>query len=532
MLSDSASLILSTKSTINPCTINAQKTAFTFNNIDMKNVMGEMWDKYDQFALKLVSYAVEGAVTTTFTQQGHITYNLRGLEWSNVIYETTGSNMNKEWVPVAYAFLTPASAALNPLIINTGWSFNFKKGNRYQNFEFALASSYFTNASEFGVFAAGNNFNNVEFHFLFEPVIPGKMNECAFYGFNSTPSAPSINSIKRIVSADRTEYSYPDFNMRRLCNLFWDKHDDFEIQMAMSSINGTGANTGDIRITPVQMSGLNFVNNGTKQSNDTAGLKLNTENALIGTIINPTTTNGYFVNMAYPVAPVQFKKDNDNVPLKIAFRNSENTGPTVAAGYTSLTRPFIQIAFFVKPIYGVEKATLNINPWGLTTTETNLGVRDTQYTTFTLKGIDMRKVCGSMWDKYDRFNIFLTQTTWFVGACSFIAAWNLTMEGLNFIPQLSLTNTQRQTQVAVMGSIETSEVTNEVRSQGLMGSVVTSFYKGNDVVNLTLTAVGMRPPTDPLTSITPLTGNFTFTIVGVPKDEEQAKEFTQNQMKV
>ena len=514
MLSDSASLILSTKSTVNPCTINAQKTAFTFNNIDMKNVMGEMWNKYDQFALKVVSYSVEGAVTTTFTQQGHITYNLRGLEWSNVIYETTGSNMNKEWVPVVYAFLTPATAALNPLIINTGWSFNFKKGNRYQNFEFALASSYYTNASEFGVFTAGNNFNNVEFHFLFEPVIPGKMNECAFYGFNSTPSAPSINSIKRIVSADRTEYSYPDFNMRRLCNLFWDKHDDFEIQMAMSSINGTGVNTGNIRITPVQMSGLNFVNNGTKQSNDTAGLKLNTENALRGTIINPTTTNGYFVNMAYPVAPVQFKKDNDNVPLKIAFRNSENTGPTVAAGYTSLTRPFIQIAFFVKPIYGVEKATLNINPWGLTTTETNLGVRDTNYTTFTLKNIDIRKLCQSFWDKYDRFNIFLTQTTSHTTSLNSSGGYRLEIEGFDFIPQLSLTNTRRQNQSATLGSVSTFVLANEVVSNGTMASLVTSFYKTRSIVDLKLSAFTLNNAAFPAPD-RPLNGNFTFTIVGV-----------------
>ena len=514
MLSDSASLILSTKSTINPCTINAQKTAFTFNNIDMKNVMGEMWDKYDQFALKLVSYAVEGAVTTTFAQQGQITYNLRGLEWSNVIYETTGSNMNKEWVPVAYAFLTPATAALNPLIINTGWSFNFKKGNRMVNFEFALAASYFTSVSEFGVFAAGNNFNTVEFHFLFEPVIPGKMNECAFYGFNSTPSTPSINSIKRIVSADRTEYSYPDFNMRRLCNLFWDKHDDFEIQMSMSSINGTGANIGDIRITPVQMSGLNFVNNGTKQSNNTDQLNLNTENALIGTLINPTATTGYFVNMAYPVAPVQFKKDGDNVPLKIAFRNSENTGPTLAAGYTSLTRPFIQIAFFVKPIYGVEKATLNINPWGLTTTETNLGVRDTNYTTFTLKNIDIRKLCQSFWDKYDRFNIFLTQTTSFTTALNSSGGYRLEMEGFDFIPQLSLTNTRRQNQSATLGSVSTFVLANEVVSNGTMASLMTTFYKTRSIVDLKLSAFTLNAGAFPATD-RPLLGNFTFTIVGV-----------------
>jgi hypothetical protein len=529
MLSDSASLILSTKSTINPCTINAQKTAFTFNNIDMKNVMGEMWDKYDQFALKVVSFSTDGATSlTSGSNFGWINYNLRGLEWSNVVYETTGSINNKEWIPVASTQLFPTSTQ-NPLITNTGWSFNFKKGKRMVDFEFAISVGLnaAVSVADFGNVVAGNTYNNVEFHFLFEPVIAGKMNECAFYGFNFSP----LQTIPRIISADRTQFYYPSFNMKNLCNLFWDKHDDFEIQMAIASLRGTAVATGDVRITPIQVSGLNFVNNGTKQSNDTAGLRLNTENALLGTIINPAGTSAYAVDMAYPVAPVQFKKDQDIVPLTITFKNSENTGPTIVSytGYGS--SPNFQIGVFVSPIYGVEKATLNINPWGLTTTETNLGVRDTQYTTFTLKGIDMRKVCGSMWDKYDRFNIFLTQTTWHVGACAYISAWNLTMEGLNFIPQISLNNTRRQTQVAVMGSITTSEVTNDVRSQGLMGSVVNSFYKGNDVVNLTMTAVGMRPPTDPLTLITPLTGNFTFTIVGVPKDEEQAKEFTQNRMK-
>jgi len=513
MLSDSASLILSTKSTINPCTINAQKTAFTFNNIDMKNVMGEMWDKYDQFALKVVSFSTEGAVTTTFSQQGHITYNLRGLEWSNVIYEMTGSNVNKEWVPVAYGFLSASVTATNPLIVNTGWSFNFKKGNRYENFEFALSSSYYTNASDFGFFTAGNNFNNVEFHFLFEPVIPGKMNECAIYGFSSCPSTP-INAIKRIVSADRTEYSYPDFNMRRLCNLFWDKHDDFEIQMAMWSFAGTGNNTGDIRITPVQMSGLNFVNNGTKQSNNTEGLFLNTENAIIGTVINPINTSNYSYDLAYAVAPVQFKKDGDNVPLKIAFRNSENTGPTLAAGYTSSTRPFIQIAFFVKPIYGVEKATLNINPWGLTTSETNLGVRDTDYTTFTLKNIDIQKLCQSFWDKYDRFNIFLTQTTSHTTVSNSSGGYRLEIEGFDFIPQLSLTNTRRQNQVATLGSVSTFVTANEVVSNGTMASLVTTFYKTRSIVDLKLNAFAVNGAALPAPD-RPLLGNFTFTIVGV-----------------
>lgn len=515
MLSDSASLILSTKSTVHPCTINAQKSAFTFNNIDMKNVMGEMWDKYDQFALKLVSFSTDGAVSLPGGSPfGFIAYNLKGLEWSNVVYETTGSIMNKEWVPVAYASVQGGTPTINPYIVNTGWSFNWKKGCRNVNFEFAISNGVdaAVNASNFGNIEAGNIYNNVEFHFLLEPVIPGKMNECAFYGFNFNP----LQTIPRIISADRTQYSYPSFNMKNLCNMFWDKHDDFEIQMAMSSIRGTSASlTGDIRIIPVQISGLNFVNNGTKQSNNSNQLNLSTENALLGTLINPTSLSGYAVDLAYPVAPVQFKKDQDIVPLTITFKNTENTGPN-NAGFTAYgSAPNFNIGVFVKPIYGVEKATLNINPWGLTTTETNLGVRDERYTTYTLKGIDLRKVCQSFWDKYDRFNIFLTQTTFITTPLNSNGGYRLEIEGLDFIPQLSLTNTRRQNQVATLGSISIFVNGGSVISNGTMASLVTTFYKTKSVVDLTLRALNLSNGPYPLDRDTPLAGNFTFTIVGV-----------------
>ena len=302
--------------------------------------------------------------------------------------------------------------------------------------------------------------------------------------------------------------------MRRLCNLFWDKHDDFEIQLAMSALRGTGTNTGDVRITPVQMSGPNFVNNGTKQSNNTAQLNLSTENAIIGTVINPTGASQYAVDLAYPVAPVQFKKDGDDVPLTITFKNSENTGTTNAAGFGGYATPLWQLAFFVKPIYEVEKATLNINPWGLTTMETNLGVVDANYTTFTLKNIDIRKLCQSFWDKYDRFNIFLTQTTSHTTTSTSNGGYRLEMEGFDFISQLSLTNTRRQNQVATLGSVSTFVDANTVISNGTMASLVTTFYKTKNVVDLKLSAFAINGAALSAGD-RPLLGNFTFTIVGV-----------------
>jgi hypothetical protein len=234
--------------------------------------------------------------------------------------------------------------------------------------------------------------------------------------------------------------------------------------------------------------------------------------------------------MAYPVAPVQFKKDGDNVPLTIAYRNSENTGPTIVT-FTGTT-PAFQIGFFVKPIYGVEKASLFINPFGLTTTETNLGVRDTDYTTFTLKNINLHQVCRSMWDKYDKFNIFLTCMTSHtpVGNAT-NAAFIIQMEGLDLINQLSLTASNRQTQVATLGSFYGSPTpTTDVRTTGMMASCVTTFFKTKDIVDLKFSAIPLG--TTAFSSMSPFHANFNFTIVGVPKDEEQSKEFTQDLMKV
>jgi hypothetical protein len=282
----------------------------------------------------------------------------------------------------------------------------------------------------------------------------------------------------------------------------------------MISVRGTGNNTGDIRITPVQISGLNFVNNGTKQSNNTDQLNLNTENAIIGTVMNPAGGSNYGVNLAYPVAPVQFKKDGDNVPLTITFKNSENTGTTNAVGFGGFVTPYWQLAFFVKPIYGVEKGTLNINPWGLTTTETNLGVRDANYTTFTLKNINIKNICQSFWDKYDRFNIFLTQTTSHTTSLNSSGGYRLEIEGFDFIPQLSLTNTRQQKQVATLGAVSTFVLANEVVSNGTMASLVTTFYKTKSIVDLKLSAFTLNAGAFAAPD-RPLNGNFTFTIVGV-----------------
>jgi hypothetical protein len=217
--------------------------------------------------------------------------------------------------------------------------------------------------------------------------------------------------------------------------------------------------------------------------------------------------------MQYTPAPVQFLKTSDLVPLTLTFRNAENTAVS-AASFTGV-HPQFQIAFFIKPIYEVDKGTLNISPWGLTTTETNLGVRDTNYTTFTLKNINLKQVCKSFWDKYEKFNIFLTSLTSFSNAGNATnAAIIIQMSGLDFISQTSYISSAGQTQTATLGSFFLSgTASTDPRAQAIQSSGTTTFIKSREVVDITLTALTLGGSA--FSSQSPLGCNFTFTIVGV-----------------
>lgn len=522
MLSESGSLILSTSSTTSPCTINAAKSDFTFSNINMRNVLGAAWDKYDMFTMKVASAASAGTITTTNTAYAVVCYNMAGLTWENLHYDT--AYMSQTFVPIA-VFNMQTTASQNQYIVNTGQSYNFRKCSDIVDLNFTITTPDDTSGpSTFGVSPAGNTYNNVAFHLVFEPVISGEMNECAFFGFNLSSLISS--QVGRTVSSDRKEYNYSAFDMRRLCRNFWDKHEDFEIQMAFYYNIGIGTISGNARICQIQMNGLNFVNSATKNSNSTDRLVMTTESPILGTILYTTSASTHGATMALGYAPIQFKRDGDNANLTINLKNHENSA-AFAFTFTS-TNPRGTIGFFIKPIYKVPKATLYINPYGLTTSQTNLGIINSGSTEFTLNNINMREVCRSMWDKYKKFNIFLTTTTSQLATTQVAnQAYILQMEGLNFINQTAYITSTGQTQTATLGTVM---MYGGAVLTGYQSGLVTSFYRDLDFVNLTLKAVPLASGT--AFTATPLQSNFVFTIVGVPEDEDQAKQFKQNWMPI
>lgn len=527
MLSESGSLILSTTSTTNPCTINATKSDFTFSNINMRNVLGAAWEKYEMFTMKVAAAATAGTVTLANTALGIIVYNMAGLTWENLHYDT--AYMSQNYAAIATFFVSTAAngARQNQLISNTGQSYNFRKCADLVDLNFTTTTlNNITGPSTFGVAGAGNSYCDVAFHLVFEPVIPGEMNECAFFGFNTIQTITS--QVGRTVSADRKEWNYPAFDMRRLCRNFWDKHEDFEIQCAFTNNVGIGTPGGNARVCQFQMNGLNFVNSATKNSNNTDRLGITTESPIVGAIVFSNTASNHEAVMAYPLAPVQFKKDGDNVNLTITMKNHDNSAPY--AFTMTGNSPACVIGFFIKPIYKVEKATLFINPTGLTTSQTNLGIINADASQFTLNNVNMRQLCRSMWDKYKKFNIFLTGITSQAGSTQALnGSFILQMEGLNFINQTAYITSANQNAVATLGIVSMG-TTGAPRANGWQSGIVTTFYRDQDFVDLTLRALPIAPGS-PFTNA-PLSCNFTFTIVGIPEDEEQSKQFTENWMPI
>jgi hypothetical protein len=276
----------------------------------------------------------------------------------------------------------------------------------------------------------------------------------------------------------------------------------------------------------IQMNGLNFVNNGTQQGSSTERLLLNAESPIIGGLVHGTTATSHQIINHAPFAPIQFKKDNDNVNLTITFRNYDNNGNFNGV---ALSNYRAVITFYIKPIYKMEKATLCINPYFLTTTPSNLGVRDATFTQFTINNVDMRSVCRSMWDKYKKFNIFLTTTSSTNGSSNGNnGCFILQMEGLDFINQTAYITTSRQTQVATLGAVLVGNGAPYIG--GHQSGYFTTFYKTADVVSLTFTATEIAP--SPTFTNTPLENMYIFTIVGVPEDANEPKQLVEDRMKL
>jgi len=89
---ENASLVLNS---VNCSSTNSIKSSFTWNNINLRNLLGDMYDKYDRFNLCLncisSAYTISALSGTTNSQ---VLIRFSGLPWVNCNYNITSSSIN------------------------------------------------------------------------------------------------------------------------------------------------------------------------------------------------------------------------------------------------------------------------------------------------------------------------------------------------------------------------------------------------------------------------------------------------------
>jgi hypothetical protein len=146
---------------------------------------------------------------------------------------------------------------------------------------------------------------------------------------------------------------------------------------------------------------------------------------------------------------VMIKPDNAKVALTISFARDDATNPTLSLHTFFLTfAPFQKDKIYKNPfnyLYQNELANFTLTTQILSAGATNaFGTMNSTFTTFTFTNVNMRRIIGTMWDKYDKFNLVCAnvgvgQTATTLSASQRFMFFQI--QGLQFINCLSTTTT-------------------------------------------------------------------------------------------
>jgi hypothetical protein len=505
METDSAYLELDTYSLAGTTNINATKTIFTFRNVDLRAVLGQMWDKYDKFSIRLRSMRYAAAATTPGGSQGYLVQqNIKGLDWINCYDEKWGSSQT--YMPIVN--INAANVAVGRLPTNSNYCWNFRKGQPIVDLEFFTTILILNTQTPT---TSNVNMPDQNYEFTIQPA-EDNQNEMGYFGLYTNQSNNPTTWPSKVITNNGRTYTYYGFNMRTVCREFWDKYEDFELLMGSYIVQGDTMTQLDA-LTPIQITGFDFMNNLTKQ-----GSIYVTANAITGITYFGITGSIHISDVTQQYAPVQFKKSGDLVNLQMEWRNYDNSAINADSPSSNIRQAYF--SFFVKPIkrgLNNQKGTLVLSSAGLTTTMTDLGITNAAYSDITLNNIDFRQACASFWDKYTKFNIFLTNM------CSYITTVDtsevsaqLSIEGLPTDPQVLATNPQKTTTTWNVGTI--TPAVNQAAPVGVSitygNTKSTMFYKTNDKLTLRMYVTDLSNPAAAMTTQI-LRGTFIFTIVPV-----------------
>jgi hypothetical protein len=116
--------ILSAGATNQYGTMNATTTNFTFTNVNMRRIIGTLWDKFDKFNLICASYGTGSVATSLSGNQRMQWFQISGLQFINTLSVLNSNNLVRDYAttPIFNPQSTNTADAeifLNPIGITT-----------------------------------------------------------------------------------------------------------------------------------------------------------------------------------------------------------------------------------------------------------------------------------------------------------------------------------------------------------------------------------------------------------------------------
>jgi hypothetical protein len=99
---------------------------FTWNNIDLREVLGDMYDRYTLFKLTFVQLEFNTLGSFTTQDEGLLFLNMTGLEWEGASYDYA-SQSNVLSARVAILFFADGSQTAQPPYTSCGLTFRKDK---------------------------------------------------------------------------------------------------------------------------------------------------------------------------------------------------------------------------------------------------------------------------------------------------------------------------------------------------------------------------------------------------------------------
>lgn len=216
------------------------------------------------------------------------------------------------------------------------------------------------------------------------------------YGANLTTTQSKIG----IRSADNRSYTFI-FDLRLvLGETMFQKYDEFKVYISyQNAVSSTGG------LATLNQNGLNIVNasyQGKPAGFDTAISVFNQfqyVNDGVANIASTSTTKEFVI----------IKPNNTQVTLNLTCPPDVTTVNLFIQSFFLTFVPFVRDKIYKNPfnyLYQNELANFTLTTQILSAGATNaFGTMNIRFTNFTFTNVNMRRIIGTLWDKYNKFNL-------------------------------------------------------------------------------------------------------------------------------